>query len=155
MQIRITEFFHDANLHQTYTYKMWIWKSRFFGRDAGQRQTNKKTNLVSSSADKTVKIWDTSTGTRTETLDHDNWPFNISYASERSLLASCTSSGIHIWCMKEGYPQSTLIFVKALWWPNSSHILSWSLSKLAWRRMSSSTRLKINSQLERTRVMSP
>ena len=66
----------------------------------------KRPNLVSSSADKTVKIWDALKETNTETLDHDNWPFNLDYASDRSLLATCTSSGVHIWCLKEGYPKT-------------------------------------------------
>ena len=54
-------------------------------------------DLVSCSADKTMKIWDVTTGSEKRKYNTEEWAFNIGYAAQHSLIATCNAFGITFW----------------------------------------------------------
>ena len=54
-------------------------------------------DLASSSADKTVKIWDVSTGREKGQYDTTEWAFNLDYSARHKLIATCNATGITLW----------------------------------------------------------
>ncbi|MBD2361325.1 ribosome assembly protein 4 [Anabaena minutissima FACHB-250] len=66
--------------------------------------------LASASADKTIKIWDISTGKTLQTLSgHSNWVNSIAYSPDGQQLASASwDKTIKIWDISTGQPLRTL-----------------------------------------------
>lgn len=66
--------------------------------------------LTSASADKTIIIWDLSTGAPQATLvGHSNWVLSVAFSPEGKLLASGSNDGIvKLWDLSTGVRQTTL-----------------------------------------------